>query len=70
MGLFSRFCVRPCEIVLRAKGESIRLQPIQSRIRKTGYRFPLATSADRSRGHHARIKEIDGMTIQGKVIPI
>ena len=37
------------EIVLRTKGKSIRLQPIpiQSLIRKSGYRFSLATAAVR-----------------------
>src|SRR5260370_38070071 len=39
-------------------------------IRKSGYRFSLATNAKRLRGDHAQTKGWSGMTIRRKVIPL
>jgi hypothetical protein len=40
----------------------------QSMIRKSGYRFSLATNAKRLRGDHAQTKRWSAMTIRRKVI--
>jgi hypothetical protein len=42
----------------------------QSMIRKSGYRFSLATNAKRLRGDHAQTKTWSEMTIRRKVITL
>ncbi len=43
---------------------------VWSMIRKSGYRFSLATNAKRLHGDHAPIKRSSGMTIRRQVIPL
>jgi hypothetical protein len=73
MGLFSRFCARALRRTAEEYRHCVRDRrscfALEHDPEKWAPVFPRDISGTRLRGDHAQIKEIDGMTIQRKVIP-